>query len=66
MMMPEAAVGKDNALIVRHDKIRAAGQRGILYGKENPAPASSPASRFSIAVSRVPIARMFLLRVALS
>ena len=34
--------------------------------KEKPACVSSPASRFSIAVSNVPMARIFLLRVALS
>ena len=46
MMMPEAAVGKDNALIVRHDKIRAAGQRGILYGKRESGARQYPSQPF--------------------
>jgi hypothetical protein len=61
MMMPETAVGKDNALIVRHDKIRAARQRASCTVKRIRA-RQQPSQPFSIAVSRVPIARMFLLR----
>jgi hypothetical protein len=63
MMMPETAVGKDDALVRVDDEIRTPGKRGTL--NSNPTAVRRPAIRFSIAVSRVPMARMFLLRVAL-
>lgn len=64
--MPETAVGKDDALPGVDDEIRATRKRGSCTRKSNPACVSSPARRFSMAVSRVPMARIFLLRVALS
>lgn len=66
VLMPKTAVGKENTTIIIHHEIGAAGQRRILHAKRYPLLRQDVGQTFSIAVSRVPIARIFLLRVALS
>ncbi len=58
-MMPETAVGKDDALVRVDDEIRTPGKRGILNPEFKPDGGQEARDPFSIAVSRVPMARMF-------